>query len=50
MNEIIIIQQKINDCTTTIKVDKSVKRFEVEFYGSSTKVTKVIVELKENNL
>lgn len=34
---------------TTIKVDESVKRFEVEFEGTSTKVTKVVVELKENN-
>lgn len=50
MNEVIIIQQRINDYTTTIKVDKSVKRFEVEFNSSSTKVTKVVVELKENNL
>ena len=50
MNEAIIIQQKINDYTTTIKVDKSVKRFEVEFNGNSTKVTNIIVELKENNL
>lgn len=35
MNEVIIIQQKINDYTTTVKVDKSVKRFEVEFNGGS---------------
>lgn len=49
MNEVIIIQQKINDYTTTIKVDKSVKKFEVEFNGNSTQVTKVIVELKEDN-
>ena len=49
MNEIIIIQQKTNDYTTTVKCDKSVKRFEVEFEGSSTKVAKVIVELKEIN-
>lgn len=49
MNEVIIIQQKINDYTTTIKVDKSVKRFEVEFGGGSTKVTKIVVELKEDN-
>lgn len=49
MNEVIIIQQKINDYTTTIKVDKSVKRFEVEFGGGSTKVSKVVVELNENN-
>jgi hypothetical protein len=48
MNEVIIIQQKINDYTTTIKVDKSVKRFEVEFNGGSTKVTNVVVELKED--
>ena len=48
MNEVIIIQQKINDYTTTIKVDKSVKRFEVEFNDNSTKVTKVLVELKED--
>lgn len=40
---------KINDYTTTIKVDKSVKKFEVEFNSNSTKVTKVIVELKEDN-
>ena len=33
MNEVIIIQQEISDYTTIIKVDKSVKRFEVEeFY------------------
>ena len=50
MNEVIIIQQKMNDYTATIKVDKSVKRFEVEFDSGSTKVTKVVVELKENNL
>lgn len=49
MNEVIIIQQKINDYTTTINCDKSVKRFEVEFEGNSTKVTKVVVELKEIN-
>lgn len=49
MNEVINIQQKINDYTTTIKVDKSVKRFEVEFGGNSTKVTKIVVELKESN-
>lgn len=48
MNEVIIIQQKINDYTTTIKVDKSVKRFEVEFGDNSTKVTNVVVELKED--
>ena len=48
MNEVIIIQQKINDYTTTIKVDKSVKRFVVEFDGGSTKVTNVVVELKED--
>lgn len=50
MNEVIEIHQKINDYSTTIKVDKSVKRFEVEFNGGSTKITKVVVELKENNL
>ena len=49
MNEVIIIHQKINDYATTVKVDKSVKRFEVEFGGGSTKVTKVVVELKEDN-
>ena len=49
MNEVIIIQQKINDYTTTVKVDKSVKKFEVEFDGSYTKVTKVVVELKDSN-
>lgn len=47
MNEVIEIHQRINDYTTTIKVDKSVKRFEVEFSGNSTKVTNVIVELKD---
>lgn len=47
MNEVIFIQQ--DSCyITTIKVDKSVKRFEVEFNGSSTKVTNVVVELKED--
>lgn len=50
MNEVIEIHQKINDYSTTIKVDKSVKRFEVEFNGGSTKITKVVVELKKNNL
>lgn len=49
MNEVIIIQQRANDYATTIKVDKSVKRFEIEFGGGSTKVTKIVVELKENN-
>lgn len=49
MNEVIFIQQKQNDYATTVKVDKSVKKFEVEFGGSSTKVSKVIVELKEDN-
>ena len=49
MNEVIIIHQKTNDYETTVKVDKSVKRFEVEFGSGSTKVTKVVVELKENN-
>lgn len=48
MNEVIFIQQKINDYTTIIKVDKSVKKFEVEFNSNSTKVTKVIVELKDS--
>lgn len=47
MNEVIFIQQ--DSCyITTIKVDKSVKRFAVEFNGSSTKVTNVVVELKED--
>jgi hypothetical protein len=49
MNEVINIQQKLSDSTTSIKVDKSVKKFEVEFNSNSTKVTKVIVELKEDN-
>lgn len=49
MDEVINIQQKLNDNTTAIKVDESVKKFEVEFHSNSTKVTKVIVELKENN-
>lgn len=49
MNEVIIIQQKINDYTTIVKCGKSVKRFEVEFNDNSTKVTKVKVELKEIN-
>lgn len=44
MNEVIIIQQKINDYTTTVKVDKSVKRFEVEFGDNSTKVAKIVKE------
>ena len=49
MNEVINIQQKLTDSTTSIKVDESVKKFEVEFNNNSTKVTKLIVELKENN-
>lgn len=49
MNEVITIQQRAGDYMTTIKVDESVKKFEVEFNSNSTKVTKVIVELKENN-
>lgn len=49
MNEVITIKQNTNDYSTTVKVDKSVKRFEVEFYGSSAKVTKVVVELNEIN-
>ena len=48
MNEVIIIHQSLKDYTTTIKVDKSVKRFEVEFYGDSTKVANVVVELKQD--
>lgn len=50
MNEVIFIQQKTSDYTTIIKVDKSVKKFEVEFNGGSTKVTNVVVELKDNEL
>ncbi len=46
MKEVINIQQ---DSTTSIKVDESVQKFEIEFNSNSTKVTKVIVELKENN-
>lgn len=34
MNEVIIIHQKINDYTTSVKVNKSVKKFEVEFSGN----------------
>lgn len=49
MNDVINIQQRVGDYMTTIKVDESVKRFEVEFEGTATKVTKVVVELKENN-
>lgn len=49
LNEVINIQQRVGDYMTTIKVDESVKRFEVEFEGKSTKVAKVVVELKENN-
>ena len=49
MNEVINIHQKINEYETIVKVDKSVKRFEVEFVGGSTKVTKIVVELKESN-
>ena len=48
MNEVIFIQQNTNDYATTVKVDKSVKKFEVEFGGRSTNVTKVVVELNEN--
>lgn len=48
MNEVIEIHQRFNDYSTIIKVDKSVKRFEVEFNGGSTKVTNVVVELKED--
>lgn len=48
MNEVIFIHQKLDDYATTIKVDKSVKRFEVEFNGASSKVTNVVVELKED--
>lgn len=48
MNEVIEITQRCGDYLTNIKVDKSVKRFAVEFNGSSTKVTNVVVELKED--
>lgn len=48
MNEIIEIHQKFSDYSTTIKVDKSVKKFVVEFQSDSTKVKTVIVEIKDS--
>lgn len=50
MNEVIEIHQRFNDYSTIIKVDKSVKRFTVEFQNETTKVKSVIVELKDSNL
>lgn len=47
MNELAEIKQGFSDYQTTIKVDKSVKRIEVVFDGISTKVTKVIIETKD---
>lgn len=49
MNEEIEIHQRFNDYSTIIKVDKSVKRFTVEFQNETTKVKSVIVELKDSN-
>lgn len=48
MNEVIEIHQKLNDYSTIIKVDKSVKKFTVEFQNESTRVKSVIVELKDS--
>lgn len=48
MNEVIEIHQKLNDYSTTIKVDESVKKFTVEFQNESTRVKSVIVELKDS--
>lgn len=48
MNEVIEIHQNYNDYTTIIKVDKSVKKFTVEFQSETTKVKNVIVELKDS--
>ena len=47
MNELVEIKQSFSDYQTTIKVDKSVKRIEVVFDGISTKVTKLIVDIKD---
>jgi len=48
MNEVIEITQRCGDYLTSIKVDKSVKKFMVEFQDGATKVKSVIVELKES--
>lgn len=48
MNEVIEIHQRFNDYSTIIKVDKSVKKFTVEFQDEATKVKSVIVELKDS--
>lgn len=48
MNEVIEIHQKYNDYSTIIKVDKSVKKFTVEFQNESTRVKSVIAELKDS--
>lgn len=48
MNEAIEIIQRCSDYLTIIKVDKSVKKFTVEFQNGETKVKSVIVELKES--
>lgn len=48
MNEVIGIHEKSNDYSTIIKVDKSVKKFTVEFQNESTRVKSVIVELKDS--
>jgi hypothetical protein len=48
MNELVSIKQNFGDYATLISVDKSVKRLEVEFNSTSTKVTKVVVEIKEH--
>lgn len=47
MNEVIETHQKLNDYSTIIKVDKSVKKFTVEFQNESNRVKSVIVELKD---
>ena len=41
-------EKTLSHVTNNERVDESVKKFEVEFNSNSTKVTKVIVELKEN--
>jgi hypothetical protein len=47
MNELVSIKQNFGDYATLISVDKSVKRLEVEFNSTSTKVTKVVVEVEQ---
>ena len=47
MNEVIEIHQSLKDYSTIIKVDKSVKKFTVEFQNESTRVKSVIVELED---